>query len=147
MLVSIEVDIFRVYDLNRQEYQFDYEEVKAKIIDKANNSSINEKITDGAIINIMFKKFNYYIDYDVVIGCFERSNYSKNLSKGSIVTGLEEQICVKNNACIKCIKKDDDRNYDICFDIVSTNYGIDKKRSYKAKRGNIYKWIHGVHIV
>lgn len=130
--VDIECDPKRIFSFTNPENSMEFTRVKKRYMEFAQKTKrINGRgVYDGVILNIMFNDLGYNKYYDIVRGFFP---YKGNITMThSRICNLgEEQICVKNEKCVKKISDCTDPNkYD---EYRTTLQEFNTYRTYNAK--------------
>ena len=102
----------RLFDLDNPEHNFDFN-ITRKNIEKELSKSKKytyEKITDGLVINFMFKEIGYQKQYDAIQYSFDTDIKGNTNSK---IRLREYQLCVKNAEIIYNIKEIPKEDYEV----------------------------------
>lgn len=102
----------RLFDLDNPEHNFDFN-ITRKALEKELSKSekyTHKRITDGAVINIMFKEMGYQEQYDAIQYCFDTDTKSHTNSK---IRLREYQLCVKNTEIIYNIREISKEYYEV----------------------------------
>lgn len=102
----------RLFDLDNPEHNFDFN-ITRKTLEKELSKSekyTHKRITDGAVINIMFKEMGYQEQYDAIQYYFDTDKKSHTNSK---IRLREYQLCVKNTKIIHNIREISKEDYEV----------------------------------
>lgn len=102
----------RLFDLDNPEHNFDFN-ITRKTLEKELSKSekyTHKRITDGAVINIMFKEMGYQEQYDAIQYYFDKDVKGHTNSK---IRLREYQLCVKNTEIIHNIREISKEDYEV----------------------------------
>lgn len=102
----------RLFDLDNQEHNFDFNTTR-EILEKELSKSekyTHKRITDGTVINIMFKEMGYQEQYDAIQYYFDTDVKGHTNSK---IRLREYQLCVKNTEIIHNIREISKEDYEV----------------------------------
>ena len=102
----------RLFDLDNPEHNFDFNTTR-EILEKELSKSekyTHKRITDGTVINIMFKEMGYQEQYDAIQYYFDTDVKGHTNSK---IRLREYQLCVKNTEIIHNIREISKEDYEV----------------------------------
>lgn len=104
---DVEIDDDRVFSLENEDHNELFWEVREGYVQKHKKLKANSniEITDGFIINIMFKELSYNNKFDIVKSSFPIKNKPKDNVYTRIRVVPHYQYCVKNKKIIKEIRE------------------------------------------
>lgn len=114
MILQADINIQkeRLFDLDNPEHNFDFN-ITREILEKELSKSekyTNKRITDGAVINLMFKELGYQEQYDAIQYYFDTDVKGHTNSK---IRLREYQLCVKNTEIIHNIREISKEDYEV----------------------------------
>lgn len=102
----------RLFDLDNPEHNFDFNTTR-EILEKELSKSekyTHKRITDGTVVNIMFKEMGYQEQYDAIQYYFDTDVKGHTNSK---IRLREYQLCVKNTEIIHNIREISKEDYEV----------------------------------
>ena len=102
----------RLFDLDNPEHNFDFNTTRESLEKELSKSEkyTHKRITDGTVINIMFKEMGYQEQYDAIQYYFDTDVKGHTNSK---IRLREYQLCVKNTEIIHNIREISKEDYEV----------------------------------